>query len=134
MKVPRSRKVAAREPKVAIDISGSWARDHIIRVLALDIMDVYPNHTFQPGAIVRRGDLAARPGRGCSTSCSIRPAAGPQPLRHGAHQPLSTTPRSRVVAAGLMDLTPAGAFEPWRPVSGQEAVEVIEGLVRLVGP
>ena len=40
----------------------------------------------------------------------------------------------RVVAAGLMDLTPNGAFEAWRPVSGQEAVDVIEGLVRLVGP
>ena len=33
-----------------------------------------------------------------------------------------------------MDLTDAGAFEAWRPVSGQEAVDVLEGLVRLVGP
>jgi hypothetical protein len=41
---------------------------------------------------------------------------------------------ARVVAAGLMDTTPAGAFEPWRPVSGPEAVDVIENLVRLVGP
>jgi tetratricopeptide (TPR) repeat protein len=45
-------------PKVAVDISGSWAREHIIRVLGRDIMAVYPNHTFQPGAVVRRGDLA----------------------------------------------------------------------------
>jgi hypothetical protein len=41
---------------------------------------------------------------------------------------------ARVVAAGLMELTPAGAFEPWRPVSGGEAVAVLEGLARLVGP
>ena len=33
-----------------------------------------------------------------------------------------------------MDLTPAGAFEAWRPVSRREAVDVLEGLVRLVGP
>jgi len=33
-----------------------------------------------------------------------------------------------------MDLTPAGGFEAWRPVSGQEAVAVVEELVRLVGP
>jgi hypothetical protein len=43
-------------------------------------------------------------------------------------------PATRVVAAGLMDLTPAGAFEAWRPVSGAEAVAVIEGVVKLVGP
>jgi hypothetical protein len=43
-------------------------------------------------------------------------------------------PATRVVAAGLMDLTPAGSFEAWRPVSGPEAVAVIEALVRLVGP
>jgi hypothetical protein len=38
------------------------------------------------------------------------------------------------VTAGLMDLTPAGAFEPWRPVSGREAVDVVDALTRLVGP
>src|SRR5262249_53976254 len=53
VKVTALRRVADREPKVAIDISGSWARDHIADVLALDIMDVYPNHTLQPGATVR---------------------------------------------------------------------------------
>ena len=42
-------------------------------------------------------------------------------------------PASRVVAAGLMDLTDEGAFQPWRPVTGREATDVIEGLVRLVG-
>ena len=41
---------------------------------------------------------------------------------------------TRVVAAGLMDLTPSGAFEAWKPVTGQEAVDIIEGLIRVVGP
>jgi hypothetical protein len=36
------------EPKVAVDISGSWARNYIARVLALDVMDLFPNHTFSP--------------------------------------------------------------------------------------
>ena len=39
-----------------------------------------------------------------------------------------------VLGAGLMGLTPAGAFEPWRPVSGREAMEVVDALARLVGP
>jgi hypothetical protein len=39
----------------------------------------------------------------------------------------------RAVGAGLMDLSAEGAFEAWRPVSGREASDVIENLVRLVG-
>jgi hypothetical protein len=40
----------------------------------------------------------------------------------------------RAVGAGLLELSPAGAFEPWRPVSGREVLDVLEALVRLVGP
>ena len=58
VRVPALRRAGAGEPRVAVDISTSWARDQIARVLALGLMDVYPNHTFQPGAIVRRVDLA----------------------------------------------------------------------------
>jgi tetratricopeptide (TPR) repeat protein len=58
VKVSALSRTGAPRPKVAVDISGSWAREHIIRVLGRDIMAVYPNHTFQPGAVVRRGDLA----------------------------------------------------------------------------
>jgi hypothetical protein len=39
----------------------------------------------------------------------------------------------RVLASGLLDVTAAGDFEPWRPVSGKDAVAVVEGLARLVG-
>ena len=40
----------------------------------------------------------------------------------------------RVLAAGLMGLTPAGAFEPWRPVGGREAIDVVDAVARLAGP
>jgi len=40
----------------------------------------------------------------------------------------------RVLAAGLMGLSASGAFEPWRPVSGREAIDVVDGVARLVGP
>jgi hypothetical protein len=33
-----------------------------------------------------------------------------------------------------MDVTPSGAFEPWRPVSGREAADVVDALARLTGP
>lgn len=118
--------------KVAIDISGSWARDHIIRALALDVFDVYPNHTFQPAAVVRRGDLAAVVQR--ILDLARHPATNLANPTDMSPNNLARYPAARVVGAGLMELTEAGAFEAWRPVSGQEAVDVLEGLIRLVGP
>jgi tetratricopeptide (TPR) repeat protein len=132
VKVPQLARLQNREPKVAIDISGSWAREHIVSVLSLDIMDVYPNHSFQPGAVVRRGDLARSAARVLDLFRARAPE-GPAPSDM-ARTNLYFDAAERVVGAGLMGLTPEGAFEPWRPVSGQEAVEVISGVARLVGP
>jgi tetratricopeptide (TPR) repeat protein len=131
-KVPQLGKIKEREPRVAIDISGSWAREHIVSLLALDVMDVYPNHSFQPGAIVRRGDLARAAARVLDLF-RVRAPGAASPPSDMARANLYFEASLRVVGAGLMSLTPEGAFEPWRPVSGQEAVEVISGVARLVG-
>jgi tetratricopeptide (TPR) repeat protein len=132
VKVTALSRAPAIEPRVAVDISGSWAREHIIRILSRDIMAVYPNHTFQPGAVVRRGDLARAVQHVLDL---LRHPQTPAPdLADLSRSSLHYYPAGRVVAAGLMDLTPAGAFEAWRPVGGEEAIQVIENLVRLVGP
>jgi hypothetical protein len=132
VKVTALSRVKPGAPKVAIDISGSWARQHIIKALGLDLIDVYPNHTFQPGATVRRGELARAVAR--VLDLLKWPPAPTPALADMTSGNLYYSAAARVVAAGLMDLTPSGAFEAWRPVSGQEAVDVIEGLIRLVGP
>ncbi len=115
--------------QVAVDVSGSWAREHILRLLSLGIFDVYPNHTFQPGATVRRGELAQAVARTLER-LGLRTGRGPGVTDMGATN-LFRAAAERVVAAGLMDVTPAGAFEPWRPVSGRDAADVVEGLARL---
>jgi hypothetical protein len=131
VKVRRLSRVPPGPGRVAIDISGSWAREHIMRALAYEIMTVYPNHTFQPAATVRRGDLARAVARVLDLlqypagSAVTLADMGPGNLLHYA--------AGRAVGAGLMDLTAEGAFEPWRPVTGREASDVIENLVRLVG-
>ncbi len=132
VKVPALRQLESGDPEVAVDISGSWARPYILLALAHDVMDVYPNHTFQPGAIVRRGDLARAVARVLDL---LKSPAGPAPaITDMSRNNLFFEAASRAVAAGLMDLTPAGAFEAWRPVSGRDATDVVEGLARLVGP
>jgi tetratricopeptide (TPR) repeat protein len=131
VKVRKLSRVPLGPGRVAVDISGSWAREHIIRALAYEIMTVYPNHTFQPVATVRRGDLARAVARVLDLlQYPAGPAATLTDMNPGN---LLYYPAARAVGAGLMDLTADGAFEPWRPVSGREATDVIENLVRLVG-
>jgi tetratricopeptide (TPR) repeat protein len=132
VKVSALSRVPQGTPPVAVDISGSWAREHILKALAYDAMTVYPNHTFQPGAIVRRGDVARAVQR--VLDLLGHPADAAPALTDMSRGNLNYYPAARAVAAGLMDLTPAGAFEAWRPVSGAEASRIFDALVRLVGP
>jgi tetratricopeptide (TPR) repeat protein len=133
VKVTALARVSQSDPKVAVDISGSWAKDHILKTLALDIIDVYPNHTFQPAAMIRRGDLA----RAVARVLDLLSIPKPQPaarITDMTPSHLYYAAAMRVVGAGLMDLSPEGAFEPGQRVSGQEAAVVVEALSRLLGP
>jgi tetratricopeptide (TPR) repeat protein len=126
------RRAGPGEPRVAVDLGGSWAREYIVRVLALGIMEPYPNHTFQPGATVRRVDLARAAARTLDRlGFSLGKAPAPTDM---SPSHLDYEAVERVLAAGLMGLSTQGAFEPWRPVSGSEAIDVVDGVVRLVGP
>lgn len=132
VKITALQRLPVAEGRVATDISGSWARAHVLRVLSLDIMDVYSNHTFQPGAVVRRGDLAAALGKVLDLlGFAVRPAPV---LKDVSPNNLLYPGVTRVVSAGLMDVTPDGAFEAWRQVSGKDAMALVEALARLVGP
>ncbi len=132
VKVTALSRLPAQTPPVAVDISGSWAREHILAVLAHDVLPVYPNHTFQPGATARRGDLARAVQR--VLDLAGYPVAAAPTLTDMSRSHLYYYAASRVVAAGLMDLTPEGAFHAWRPPSGEEATQVLESLARLIGP
>ena len=116
---------------MAVDISGSWAREHVATIIGLGIMDVYPNHTFQPRATLRRVGLARAVSQ-VLQRLGWRGAPGRAPTDMGPSH-LDRPAVTRVVGAGLMDLGAEGRFEPWRPVSGREAVEVVDGLAALVG-
>jgi tetratricopeptide (TPR) repeat protein len=125
-------RLPAGEPKVAVDISGSWARGHIARVLALEVMDLFPNHTFQPGLAVRRGELARAAARVLDL-LGARARPGPTPSDM-APANAAYDAAVRVVGAGLMELGATGAFEPGRVVTGREGLDVVEGLGRAVQP
>jgi tetratricopeptide (TPR) repeat protein len=130
VKVAALQRLPAREPRLAVDTSGSWARESIAMVVGLGVMEVYPNHTFQPQATLRRADLARALSR-VLDRLGWRGEAGPAPTdMRSSH--LDHDAVRRVVGAGLMTLGTSGEFEPWQPVSGREAGEVVDALSRLV--
>jgi tetratricopeptide (TPR) repeat protein len=132
LRVKALQRLAPGPVEVAVDISGSWARGHIVRLLALNVMDLYPNHTFQPGAIVRRADVAAAVAK-VLDRLEV-PSGQALAVSDVARGNLQYEAVSRVVAAGLMDLTAAGAFEPWKLVSGREAIDIVDALARRTAP
>ena len=131
-KLTALQRLPEREPRVATDISGSWARSHILRVLSLEILDLYPNHSFQPGSTVRKGDLAAALGK--VLDLLAVPAREAPALKDMSPTNLQYAGAARLVSLGIMDITPEGAFEPWRVLTGKDTVAVVEALARLVGP
>ena len=100
-------------------------------------MDTQPNYTFQPGARVRRGDLAQTVSRVLGVIAANKPEQGKTWLSARAKiadvapTHLNYPAVSQVVAAGVMSLDEKGAFQLLRPVTGAEVVEVVTRLEAL---
>jgi len=123
---------------VVTDTREHWAAPWIFAVTRAGAMDAYPNHTFQPLSIVRRGDLAqvvsqvlnliARRNPAVAASWKKAPPTigdvGPGNLNYGAI--------SLAVQSGVMPLLEEGTFQISRPVSGAEGVAAMERLEKLM--
>src|SRR6476469_8161169 len=97
-------------------------------------MEVYPNHTYQPSAMVRRGEPAQAASQALSlmaptnprVAASRRNARGRFPDVPPGH--LSYHAAAVAVETGVMTATPDGSFQLSRPVTGQEAVAAVAKL------
>jgi len=121
------------------DVRGHWAQRWILDVARAGVMEVFPNHTFQPGATVRRSDLArvvgmihgrvqaadpAAAARWRGRTVEITDVAAGNAVREAA---------DLAVEAGVIGLDPGGAFSAARAVSGREAIAAVDRLVALTG-
>jgi tetratricopeptide (TPR) repeat protein len=124
---------------VMTDTRGSWAGPWILSVSRAGVMDAYPNHTFQPDAIVSRGDLALAVSRALALVAAERPreAAAWKDARvqfsdlNPGH--LIYPAASVAVQSGVMTAAAGSAFELTRPITGAEAVAAIRKLEELSG-
>jgi tetratricopeptide (TPR) repeat protein len=124
---------------VITDTRGSWAAPWILSVARTGLMEVYPNHTFQPNAIVRRGDLAQASSRALALlaagnpklAAAIRNPRGRFPDVPPGH--LSYQAAAVAVESGVMTPTADGTFQLARPITGAEATAALSKLAALSG-
>jgi Tfp pilus assembly protein PilF len=132
-RAPRSNSI------VITDTRGSWAAPWILSTARAGLLEVYPNHTFQPNALVRRGELAQAASKALTlisagnprVAASLRNARGKFADVPPGH--LSYQAASAVVDTGVMAPASDGTFQLSRPVTGQEAVGAIGKLAELSG-
>jgi tetratricopeptide (TPR) repeat protein len=127
----------SRNAVVITDTRGSWAIPWILSVTRAGVMEVYPNHTFQPAAPVRRADLAEVASRVLSIVATENPAFAAA-WRNAKHQFSDIPPAhlgypaaSVAVEAGVMQPLPDGSFQLARQVTGSEAVAAVKKLEEL---
>jgi len=120
-----------RIPQVATDIEGSWALSEIQAVIGTGLVEVLPNHTFQPEAAVTRGELAQAIARLIRLLSVPQQDQPPIPItdvdstnaRYGGVQ--------LVVSLGVMSLDDAGRFNSNDNVAGEQAIHAMTRVLEL---
>ena len=119
------------------DTRGNWAARWIIPVTRAGFMEVYANYTFQPSATVRRGDLASAVSQILSLIAAENPKLGA--TWRNTRRRFSDIPTGHLryraaamaVEAGIMQPLENQTFQLSRPVTGAEAVAVVDRLADL---
>ena len=122
---------ATPRPVVATDLARHWAAAWISEVVRAGVMEPFENHTFQPNARVRRGDLAAVTSRLVTLAAASRPElrkriAERPTIADMAPSHLSYPAAAVAVASGVLPLLEGNRFQVGRAVSGAEATEAID--------
>ena len=126
-----------RNPVVITDTRGSWAAPWILAVTRVGLMEVYPNHTFQPGAAVRRSELASAASRVLSLIARDKPSladawrSSSRRFQDVSQAHPAYSAASLAIEAGVMRAMEDGSFHPARPVTGPEAVAAVRKLEQL---
>ncbi len=120
-----------RTPAVMTDIQDSWARAEIQTVVGIGLIELLPNHTFQPSEPVTRGEFAKILARLSRLLRVPAPAAPPIPTADVGSSNALYRDVQLVLGIGLMNLDDSGSFNINDRVPGENAVRSIEKLLEL---
>lgn len=125
-------------PPIIIDISTSWAAKFIIQAASLGILDIYPNHTFQPKKIITRAETAEillrlihyleKKGYKIIRQIPLEKIqVRDVPPQNYYHKPIT-----EILSYDIMDLTMDQEFRPDLPVSGDESIRLLDIVLSLI--
>lgn len=125
-------------PPIIIDISTSWATKFILSTASLGILDIYPNHTFQPQKNVSRAEMAEILNRllnklkelGNNFIQQIPPAS--IEILDVSPDNFYYYPIVMVISYDIMSLAMEKRFNPEQTVSGQEAIRLLDIILALI--
>lgn len=126
-----------KQAVVITDVRANWAEPWIMAVARAGVLEPFANHTFQPAAVIRRQDLAQAVSRLLARISLPADRRSWQDARlkfadlSASH--LAFPDASAAVASGVMNVGPAGEFDPSRTVTGAEAVAAVARLQALAG-
>lgn len=131
------KRARTRNAVLMTDTRGHWAAPWILNTVRAGLLEVYPNHTFQPHATVRRGDLAQAASRALALVAAERPRLAAAwrnskrrfPDLNPGHP--SYPAAALAVEAGVMTTAEDGSFALTRPVTGAEAVAAVRAIEEL---
>lgn len=126
------------KPPIIIDISTSWASKFIIKTASLELLDVYPNHTFQPNKIVTRAEMAEillrlinqlqKKGYKIIQQIPIEKIE----ISDVSPDNYYFRPVLLVISYNIMDLSLDKSFKPDLPISGNEAIRLLNIILSLI--
>ena len=126
------------KPPIIVDIATSWASRFILHMTFLGILDVYPNHTFQPKKILSRAEMAEILLRLISylekKGFNFIQQIPPEKIRisDASSHNYYYQPIVQILSYNIMELSPDRAFNPDFPVPGQEAIRLLDIILALI--
>jgi len=126
------------KPPIIIDISTSWASQFILHTASMGILDVYPNHTFQPKKIITRAEMAEVLFRLVEhlkrKEYNFIQQIPPDRIQISDVSPGNYyyRPILLIVSYDIMDLSRDRKFNPDQAVSGQEAIRLVGLILALI--
>jgi len=126
------------KPPIIIDISTSWASQFILHTASMGILDVYPNHTFQPKKVITRAEMAEVLFRLVEhlkrKEYSFIQQIPPDRIQIADVSPGNYyyRPILLIISYDIMDLSRDRKFNPDQAVSGQEAIRLVGLILALI--
>jgi Tfp pilus assembly protein PilF len=128
----------SKTPPIIIDITTSWASKFILQTTSLGILDIYPNHTFQPKKTISRAEIAEilvhfieyLEKKGFKFIQQIQPEK--IKIQDVSPENYYYKPIVQIISYDIMSLSPQKEFKPDSPVSGQETIKLLDIILNLI--